>query len=527
MKPSASVPTSCATGRDPDVQPMVRMQGICKRFNGGVQANVDVDFDIRSGEIHALLGENGAGKSTLMHILYGMTPRDAGDVWMDGQPVRLCSVRDALRHGIGMVHQEFMLVEPFTILENLILGQNRLQLTEARERIDSLCREFGLRLNVDDRIENLSIGARQRVEILKLLFRGARVLILDEPTAVLTPSEVKALFSILRRLVAQGKAVMIVTHKLHEIMALVDRVTIMRSGKVSASGIAVADADEPQLARLMVGRDVRLKVTPEVQPPGASVLEVRQLHVVDDTGWPAVQGVDFSVHAGEVLAIAGVDGNGQSQLAQALMGLLPVAGGSIQLDGTDVGKHTPAQRRGAGMGYMPADRRGVAGVMEFSVEKNSILGNLSSFTRAGFWLGHSRIREQAQHLIQRFQVRTPSVEYPAGKLSGGNLQKLLMGRELAQSPRFLLLEQPTRGLDVGAIEGIWAEILKQRKSGAAILLVSSELEEIFNLADRIAVLYGGRLMGVVSRQDATLELVGRMMGGESFLPQVPLAVPAR
>jgi len=350
VKSHASAPASGTTGLGPDVQPMVRMHGICKRFNGGVQANADVDFDIRSGEIHALLGENGAGKSTLMHILYGMTSRDAGDLWMDGQLVSLRSVRDALGLGIGMVHQEFMLVEPFTILENLVLGQKRLQLTEARERIDDLCREFGLSLNVDDRIESLSIGARQRVEILKLLFRGARVLILDEPTAVLTPSEVKALFPILRRLVAQGKAVVIVTHKLHEIMALADRVTIMRSGKVSASGIAVADANEPQLARLMVGRDVLLKVTPEVQPPGASVLEVRQLHVADDTGWPALQGVDFSVHAGEVLAIAGVEGNGQSQLAQALMGLLPVAGGSIQLDGKNLGMNTPAQRRAAGMG---------------------------------------------------------------------------------------------------------------------------------------------------------------------------------
>ncbi len=495
------------------VPPMAAMGGIVKRFPGGVVALDGVDFQVRAGEIHALLGENGAGKTTLMHILYGMCPPDQGEIRLDGRPAGHYGVRGALARGIGMVHQEFTLVEPFTVLENLVLGRRRLRLAQAREHLERLSETFRLGVRIQDRIEHLPVGVRQRVEILKLLFRGARLLILDEPTSVLTPPEVGGLFAILRRLADQGHGVVIVTHKLHEILALADRVTILRQGRVTAAGLEVSGADEPTLARLMVGREVMLKVSPEPMAPGPGVLDVRGLEVRDDLGRPAVRGVDLAVRAGEILAIAGVDGNGQSQLAEAVMGLRPAQGGSVRLDGTPLEGLGPARRRDLGMGYLPADRRGMGGIMEFSILRNSALGQLDTFTVRRFWLSRQRMRAHAEALMARFDVRAPSPGHPAGKLSGGNLQKLLLGRELMRSPRFLLLEQPTRGLDVGAIEGVWAEILAQRRAGAAILLISAELEEAFNLADRIAVMCDGRIMGTLERASADLDAVGRMLGG--------------
>ena len=508
----------------PQTHPLLEMRGIVKRFGAAVLANDHIDFVVEQGEVHALLGENGAGKSTLMQILYGMYQRDAGDICVDGLPVDIRSVSQAVAHGIGMVHQEFMLVEPFTVLENVVLGQGRVALASARARLLALSAEFGLDVRPDACVEDLTIGQRQRVEILKLLFRGARLLVLDEPTAVLTPTEVNGLFEVLRKLVARGCSVVIVTHKLQEIRALADRVTVLRQGRVVAAGLRVAETDEATMARAMVGRDVLLTVDLPPMARGEAVLEVRDLCVASGQGTALVNGVSLEVRAGEVLAIAGVDGNGQSPFAEAVMGLRP-AQGRVSVCGQRVDELSPGARRGTGMGYLPADRRGVGGVMDLSLEANGLLGQQGEFTRGRYWLSARRVAAHAEQLIQRFKVRASSAQQLAGSLSGGNLQKLLLGREFSRQPRFLLLEQPTRGLDVGAIESVWGEILEQRKAGAAILLISAELEEVFNLADRIAVMYQGRIMGVLDRASATMELVGQMMGGQDVLGTVAEQTP--
>ncbi len=500
--------------------PLVELRGICKTFPPDVRANEDVSLAIAPGEILAVLGENGAGKSTLMQILYGVYRRDAGDILVDGRPVDFASPGEAIAHGIGMIHQEFMLVRSFSVAENVAMGtaaarEQRFDLSAVSRRLTGLALQFGLDVDPAARVEHLPVGVQQRVEILKLLYREARLLILDEPTAVLTPQEVKKLFDVLRALKAAGKSVIIVTHKLREVMDIADRVTVLRDGRNVGTRIT-AQTDEPSLARLMVGRDVLLRADKQPVTPGRARLSVNDLTVAGHDGTPRVRGLSLEVHAGEILGIAGVDGNGQSELVEALFGLRPVAAGEVTLDGQAVTRWTPAARRAAHMAYLPADRRHVGSVTDLSITDNAVLGAQRTFARlGGRWRDRRAAVAHARALIARFGIRTPGPDFPAGKLSGGNLQKLVLGREVAREPGVLVVEQPTRGLDVGAIETVWAELLAQRAQGRAILLISAELEEILNLADRISVVFDGRIVGTVAGPGADVAKLGLMMAGRA------------
>ena len=493
--------------------PTFEMRKIVKRFPG-VVANRDVDLTIEAGEIHALLGENGAGKSTLMQILYGFHAMDSGSILIDGKAVGIASPRDAIALGIGMVHQEFMLVPSFTVAENTVLGlEGKLDLREAGRRLRALSEQHHLAVDPDARVQYLPIGVQQRVEILKLLYRDARLLILDEPTGVLTTHEKDRLFTVLRGLRAQGRSIVIVTHKLQEIVDLADRVTVMRDGRVVAT-VSTQETTEQELARLMVGREVNLRAVKAPVERGDAILRIQGLHVRDEAGQEKVRGVSLEVHAGEILGIAGVDGNGQSQLAEAIMHLLPADQGRVFLKEREVTRLTVAQHRALGLAYVPADRRQVGAVTEMAIADNAILGSQRKFTRGPFldWQG---IREHAEKLIARFGVRASSSATKAGKLSGGNLQKLILGREILENATAMVVEQPTRGLDVGAIESIWAELLSQREGGKAILLISAELEELMNLADRIAVMFEGRIAGILDAASVTSENLGLMISGLS------------
>ena len=497
------------------------MRAIRKRFPG-VLANDGVDLRVEAGEIHALLGENGAGKSTLMQILYGIHAPDSGEILIEGKSAGIASPADAIAQGIGMIHQEFMLVRPFTVAENIVLGLGdspgpMLDLKTASRTIRALSDRHGLAVDPTSRIEHLPIGVQQRVEILKLLYRKARLLILDEPTAVLTPQEKDGLFAVLRGLAAEGRSIVIVTHKLHEIMDVSDRVTVMRDGKVVAS-LATNETSEGALAHLMVGRAVNLKADKAPAAAGtaagAPMLRIENLAALGDAGREAVRGVSLDVHAGEIVGIAGVDGNGQSELAEALLNLRAASAGRVTVGGTDVTAMTTAERHDRGIAYIPSDRRRVGSLSELSLAENAMLGSQRRRTRLGGLLrDEPGIRAHAAALVRRFGVRAPGIDFPAGKLSGGNLQKLILGREIMRDPAVLVVEQPTRGLDVGAIETVWAELLAERGKGKAILLISAELEEIMNLADRIAVIFEGRIMGILDAGEATVEAIGLMMAG--------------
>ena len=491
------------------------MLGIVKRFPG-VVANDRVDLAVARGEIHALLGENGAGKSTLMQILYGFHRMDAGEIRIHGETVRIDSPRDAIAQGIGMVYQEFMLVQPLTVVENVVLGLHErrgpmLDLDAASRCIRELSRQHHLGVEPEAVVGSLPIGVQQRVEILKLLYRDAKLLILDEPTAVLTPPEKDRLFAVLQGLRDEGRSVLIVTHKLHEIMELADRVTVMRDGRVVGS-VLTSQTNSNELARMMVGRDVHLSVEKSASVHGACVLNVEGLCVRDDAGQTKVSGVSLEVHAGEIVGIAGVDGNGQSQLAQAVMGLCPIAAGVVKLKDEDVGSLSVAAHRERGLAYVPADRRGVGSVVEMSIADNAMLGSQRERATGGF-LSRTKIQAHAKTLVSRFGVRAAGINGAAGKLSGGNLQKVILGREMMREPVALVVEQPTRGLDVGAVESIWKELLREREKGTAILLISAELEELMNLADRIAVIFEGRIVGIVDAEATTMEELGMMMAG--------------
>jgi general nucleoside transport system ATP-binding protein len=493
------------------------MRKIVKRFPG-VVANNDVDLTIEAGEIHALLGENGAGKSTLMQILYGFHSMDSGSILIDGEPVEIKSPKDAIALGIGMVHQEFMLVRRFSVVENTVLGLKEdagpmLDLRKAARRLRSLSDQHHLAIDPYAQVQHLPIGVQQRVEILKLLYRDARLLILDEPTAVLTTHEKDQLFTVLRGLRDQGRSIVIVTHKLQEILELADRVTVMRDGRVVGS-VTTQQTTEQELARLMVGRDVNLRAHRVPMERGRPVLRVNGLHVRDDVGQEKVRGVTLDVHAGEIVGIAGVDGNGQSQLAEAIMHLRPAHQGEVFLDEREVTRLTVAQHRALGLSYIPADRRHVGAVTEMSVADNAILGSQRQRTR-GLFLDRRKIREFAETLIARFGVRASGIGAMSGKLSGGNLQKLILGREILQDAAAMVVEQPTRGLDVGAVESVWLELLRERERGKAILLISAELEELMNLADRIAVMFEGRIVGILNAASVTQEKLGLMISGIS------------
>jgi len=497
--------------------PVVELKGITKRF-GKVTANHNVSMSVGAGEIIALLGENGAGKSTLMQILYGLYQADEGQILVEGQAVSIRSPSDAIALGIGMVHQEFMLVQPMTVVENVILGlketrSGRLDLQAAAKRLQQISDRHGLAVNPWAKVAHLPIGVQQRVEILKLLYRDAKVLILDEPTAVLTPREKEGLFATLSSLRAEGRSIVIVTHKLYEIMAIADSVSVMRSGLMVES-VAVGDTSETDLARRMVGRDVLLRIEKVPQAPGEEVLHIDNIAMRDEAGNQKIWRVALKVHAGEILGIAGVDGNGQSELAEALLNLRPIEAGRIMLSGEDISEHSPAQRRAAGMGFIPADRRGVGSVTAMSIADNAILGAQRQHTAAkGWFLSPKAIAQKAQTIVNHFNVITPDLEFEAGKLSGGNLQKLILGREVMRKPRVLVVEQPTRGLDVGAVEAVWQGLLEARQQGCAIVMISAELEEIMNLSDRIAVMYEGQIAGVLNACEASVEHIGELMAG--------------
>ena len=498
--------------------PFLEMKQIVKRFPG-VLANDHVDLTVEEGEIHALLGENGAGKSTLMQILYGFYQRDSGDILVNGNPVKIDSPSDAIANGIGMIHQDFMLVQPFTVIENVVLGLDNdspgplLDLESAAKRLQELSDAYGLKVDPQARIEHLPVGVQQRVEILKLLYRNARLMILDEPSAVLTPQEVDGLFEVIFSLKAKGHSVVLITHKLHEVMAVADRVTILRSGRLEAT-LNKEDTNPRELARLMVGRDIVFNTDKDPCGRGENLFKIQGLHVNDDVGHPKVRGIDLTICEGEIVGLAGVDGNGQSEFAQALMNLRTPTAGSIMVAEKEVTNLSPAAHRDIGMTYIPADRRSVGSVGPLSIAENSILGNVLHFSWFGnLFLKEKEIQSHAEVLIKKYDVRTPGTYLETRKLSGGNLQKLILGREVMRQPRVLVAEQPTRGLDVGATEYVQQQLLEERRRGAAILLISAELEEIIALSDRIAVIYKGQIMGILEPEEADPENIGLMMAG--------------
>ncbi len=490
--------------------PSFAMRKIVKQFPG-VLANDDVDFAVEAGEIHALLGENGAGKSTLMQILYGFYAMDSGSIAIDGMPVLIASPKDAIALGIGMVHQEFMLVRRFSVVENTVLGLKETAGPQAAERLRRLSDQHHLAIDPYAKIQHLSIGVQQRVEILKLLYRDAQLLILDEPTAVLTTHEKDQLFAVLRGLRDQGRSIVIVTHKLQEILDLADRVTVMRDGRVVASTSTQATTEQ-ELARLMVGREVNLRAHRVPIERGPAVLRMENLHVRDELGQEKVRGVSLAVHAGEIVGIAGVDGNGQSQLAEAILHLKTPHQGSVFLRDRDVTRLSVAEHRRLGISYVPADRRHVGSIPSMSLSDNAVLGSQRQRLRGPF-LDRQKIRKFTEALLARFGVRSAGSGALAGKLSGGNLQKLILGREILHDAQAMVVEQPTRGLDAGAVASVWEELLQQRARGKAILLISAELEELMNLADRIAVMFGGQIVGVLDSANVTVETLGLMISG--------------
>jgi general nucleoside transport system ATP-binding protein len=496
----------------------VELRAITKRFPGVVACD-GVDLSVESGEVHALLGENGAGKSTLMNILFGLYQPDEGEILLDGAPLTARSPADAIAAGVGMVHQHFMLVPVFTVAENVMLGieptgaLGRIDRGEARRRVVDLSDRYGLAVNPDAVIEDLPVGVQQRVEILKALYRDARCLILDEPTAVLTPGEIEELMGIIRQLAAGGRAVIFISHKLREVLAVADEITVLRGGKV-VGNTTPAEADEAGLASMMVGRDVQLVVDKDVADPGDAVLEVSDLAVEDDRGNLVVDGVSLEVRAGEILAVAGVQGNGQTELVEAVCGLRRPEAGRVTLDGRDVTGLGPNHLFQAGLAHVPEDRQRDGLVGSFPVASNLVLNQLRSapFSRRGR-IDRRAVRQHATRLVEEFDVRTPSVDAAASTLSGGNQQKVIIAREFFHARRLLVLSQPTRGLDVGSIQYIHRQVVAKRDEGAAVLLNSSELDEVLALADRIAVIYRGRIVGVVDRADANRELIGLLMAG--------------
>ena len=497
----------------------VELIGISKTFSR-VKANDDVHLRVEAGEIHALVGENGAGKSTLMKILYGLYSADRGEIRIQGRPARFRGPADALRSGLGMVHQHFMLVKPFTVAENILLGSEgagalgRLPRAAAARRIREVSELYGLQVEPEARVESLPVGVQQRVEILRVLMHGAEILIFDEPTAVLTPQEASEFFAVLSRLREAGKTVLLITHKLDEVMAVSSRVTVMRAGRV-VSALSTRDTSPRELARLMVGREIRLGGRVAPGHPGEAVLEVRDLRVSDARKLPIVRGVGFEVRAGEILGIAGVEGNGQTGLIEAISGLRLPDSGQVRLCGNDITRAAVLERTRLGLGHIPEDRHERGLVMDLSVSENYLLGRQREpeFTSGGF-LRRAPIAAMARRLTAEFDVRPADPELPARALSGGNQQKLVAAREFSRDPRLLIAAQPTRGLDIGAIEFIHGRLVAARDQGKAVLLVSADLQEVMALADRILVLYRGQIAGEVTGAAATEEGLGLwMLGG--------------
>ncbi|MCI0343946.1 MAG: ABC transporter ATP-binding protein [Chloroflexi bacterium] len=507
----------------------LELRGITKRFPG-VIANQDVSLVVEPGEIHALLGENGAGKTTLMNVLYGLYRPDEGEIRIDDQPVAFHDPGDAIAAHIGMVHQHFMLVPVFTVTENIMLGVEsvrgpfgQLDRPAARRRIVEISEQHNLRVDPDARVEDLPVGVRQRVEIIKTLYRRSDLLILDEPTAVLTPQEDEELFEIMHSLKASGTSIVFITHKLNEVLEVADRITVLRRGRVVGT-TTPAEATRESLAAMMVGRPVDLIVDKEPAKPGDAVLEITGLVVRDDRGHVAVDGLDLTVHAGEIVGVAGVQGNGQTELVEAVTGLRHPDAGTILLDGKRVHLE-PRPVFEAGVAHVPEDRLEDGCVPGFTIADNLVL---NSYYRAPFSSGlrlhRDVIERSAQELVKTFDVRTPSVFNDIGNLSGGNQQKVIVAREFSRPIRLLVAAQPTRGLDVGSIEYIHRRIVEKRDDGAAVLIVSTELDEVFSLSDRIAVMFQGRIVAFVDPKDATAELLGLLMGGSSPESASPEAI---
>jgi simple sugar transport system ATP-binding protein len=499
--------------------PVLELRGITKQFPG-VLANDHVDFELLEGEVHALLGENGAGKSTLMNILYGLYHPDEGDILLKGKKVSFSSAKDAIEAGIGMVHQHFMLIPVMTVAENIVLAEEptyagvMLDFRAAKKKVHELSERFGLAVDPDARIQDITVAQQQRVEILKALFRGAEILVLDEPTAVLTPQEAMELFAILNELRAQGKSIIFISHKLHEVLDVADRITVLRRGKIIET-VPKEGATEESLARAMVGREVLLRVEKPPATPGVAALQVEDLHVFDDRGLEKVRGVSFQVRAGEIVGIAGVDGNGQTELIDAITGLMNAASGRITIGEHVVERHASARELlDFGVGHIPQDRQRRGLVLEFSIAENIALHDFCYPPASkGGWLYPRRLTERARQLIKDFDVRGGGPQTPAGALSGGNQQKVVVAREVARNPKVLIAAQPTRGLDVGAIEYVHRRLVAERAEGRAVLLVSLELDEVMSLADRILVMFEGEIVGEYEPGVSEEELGIAMTGG--------------
>ncbi len=502
-----------------DANLAVDMRGITKQFPG-VLANNNVDFSVRDGEIHALVGENGAGKSTLMNVLYGLIHPDSGEILINGGPVHITGPRDAIVLGIGMVHQHFMLIPVFSVGENIMLGREPVAAYDfydrarARRAITDLTKKYGLALDPDARMADLPVGLQQRAEIVKVLYRGANILILDEPTGVLTPQETKELFVVLRDLVKAGKTIIFISHKLKEVLDISDRITVMRRGRV-VGHLTTKDTSEEEIATMMVGRAVLLRVDKKPAKPGAVVMRVENVTASSDRGVPALKGVSFELRQGEILGIAGVEGNGQSELMEVLAGTRKTTGGHVLLGDRDITTYDARTERDAGVAFIPEDRRGTGLVLSFSIAENSILGRerAPTFSWRNFVLKLVAIREWARRLVKEYDVRTPSIDVAARNLSGGNQQKVIVAREMASKPKVLLAAQPTRGVDIGAIEFIHRQIVKERDEGTAVLLVSAELDEVRSLSDRIAVMYEGRIVSIEGPETPEERLGLLMTGG--------------
>jgi general nucleoside transport system ATP-binding protein len=493
------------------------MRGITKRFPG-VLANDNISLDLRRGEIHALLGENGAGKSTLMNILYGLYQPDSGEIKLNGEAVKITSPAVAIARGVGMVHQHFMLVPTLTVTENITLGLESssgllLDVRNPAKRIRQIAQDYGIDVDPDAYVKDLSVGEQQRVEIVKTLYRNAEILVLDEPTAVLTPLEVDELFGTLSKLTAQGKSIIFITHKLREVQAVANRITVLRQGRVVGT-TQPSETDEAGLASMMVGRSVLLKIDKMPAKPGAPVLDVKALTALSDRKSRAVNAVSFTVRAGEILGVAGVEGNGQSELVEAITGLRKIESGTIEIEGQPIRHESPVAVIDAGTAHIPEDRHKFGMVASYPIKHNMVLSTFDEapFT-TGLALNDGAITENAQKLIRDFDVRTPSEVTAAGSLSGGNQQKMVVAREFSRPIKLLIAAQPTRGVDVGSIEFIHRRIVEQRDAGVGVLLISAELDEILSLSDRIIVLYKGTIVGEVDGAGASREQIGLWMMG--------------
>ena len=498
---------------------LVEMRNIVKIYPNGVVANDGVNFSIEKGEIHALVGENGAGKTTLMKILYGLEQPTGGEILLNGQPVEFKSPLEAIASGIGMVHQNFMQIPSFTVAENIVLGEEPIRNSfidkaKAIQFTADLSKQYGLRVEPESTIETINVGMRQRVEILKILFRGAEILILDEPTAVLTPQETQDLFKAVRSLVEQGKTLVFITHKLREVKEISDRVTVMRNGKIMGT-VPTSEATRESLARMMVGRDVFLEVHKAPQNRGGKVLEIKNLSYVTETGRTMLRNVSFNVYAGEVLGIAGVEGNGQTELVEVLSGLRPAATGQAEVHGEVITSKTPREVRMAGVAHIPEDRLTNGLALSASIDENLIIDRyFHPPYRKGMFIDQKCVYDNGMSLIDEFSIRTPNGRLPVSSLSGGNMQKVIVAREFSSNPKVLIAAQPTRGIDVGATEFIRDQLVLKRTDGAAVLLISADLAEVMSLSDRIIAMYEGEVTGVfpdaanVSEEELGLFMLG-------------------